>query len=250
MISFRYFFIFFFLLHLGLFFSFPTYMLNSMQAAPNLNQHNSINISFTAKKQSDELQTEPMQENETVKEKEEIEEVLPTVYKKVEKTIEVEVFKPVPKPKTVNEEKKQPKKKQPTKKANKTKKQPKKQTSPQIDKDNKEKESTTKNIASLKSPNNNPESSLGEVHNTNFVKFYPPVYPPLALRRQLEGKVIIHVLISAQGYPLKAKIISSSNSIFDDSAIKSAMKSSYSPILQNLIPIKAWVKIPITFQLR
>lgn len=86
-----------------------------------------------------------------------------------------------------------------------------------------------------------------------FVKQKKPRYPNMARRAGIEGKVIVSVLISENGRPMKAQItkrIPPDQTVFDDSAIECVMNSSYSPGIQNGSPIKVWLTVPIRFTLR
>lgn len=79
-----------------------------------------------------------------------------------------------------------------------------------------------------------------------------PVYPEMARTAGITGKVFVSVLIAEDGKPMKAKImkrVPSDCDIFDAVAIRSAMESRYYPAIQNSKPIKAWLTIPIRFDL-
>ncbi len=76
------------------------------------------------------------------------------------------------------------------------------------------------------------------------------VYPELAKRAGIEGKVNIRVLVGKNGVPKKHIIESSDSDLLNDAAIKATMSSVFTPAIQNNQPIDCWVSIPIVFKLR
>ncbi len=76
------------------------------------------------------------------------------------------------------------------------------------------------------------------------------VYPELAKRAGIEGKVNIRVLVGKNGIPKKHIIESSDSDLLNDAAIKATMSSVFTPAIQNNQPIDCWVSIPIVFKLR
>lgn len=77
-----------------------------------------------------------------------------------------------------------------------------------------------------------------------------PVYPELAVRANLEGKVWVNILVDKQGKVKNAIIAKSNQEIFNQSAIDAAMQYSFTPALQNNKPVAVWVVIPFKFELR
>ncbi len=258
--KFRYFFSFFLLIHLGLLFYFAHYEILGAFVSPNTDQGTTINVSFDMAKVTQENQVEAVEDvKENIKEDLTTQNPLIEQNPKPQKPTKSLALAPNPKPMEIAKEevKEIPKKKlkeEPKEKSKEVKRNQKKQSSSKISKPKPPKEETkegkVESVVSFQAPTQSENSSLGKIYSTNFVKFNPPIYPPRALRRSLEGKVIIQVLISPKGLPLETKIISSSNDIFNQAAINSAMKSTYNPILRNTIPVQAWISIPITFALR
>lgn len=76
------------------------------------------------------------------------------------------------------------------------------------------------------------------------------VYPDLAKRAGIEGKVNIRVLVGKNGVPKKHIIESTDSDLLNDAAIKAVMSSVFTPAIQNNQPIDCWVSIPIVFRLR
>ncbi|MFA3783332.1 TonB family protein [Melioribacteraceae bacterium 4301-Me] len=76
-----------------------------------------------------------------------------------------------------------------------------------------------------------------------------PVYPEIAQRAGISGKVYVKVLVDKEGKPKKAVVIKTDAEIFNQAAIDAAMKSVFTPALQNQHPITVWVVIPFKFEL-
>ncbi len=76
-----------------------------------------------------------------------------------------------------------------------------------------------------------------------------PEYPEIAKRAGITGKVFVKVLIDKEGRPKKAVIVKSDSELFNQPAIDAAMKSAFSPALQNKHPIAVWIVLPYKFTL-
>ncbi len=78
------------------------------------------------------------------------------------------------------------------------------------------------------------------------------IYPEMARRGGVEGKVILRVVVGKDGKPVQGRIrvLDSSNELFNQAAIDAVMKSSFTPAIQNKQPIEVPVTVPIVFRLR
>ena len=76
-----------------------------------------------------------------------------------------------------------------------------------------------------------------------------PEYPEIAKRAGITGKVFVKVLVDKAGRPKKAVVIKSDSELFNQVAIDAAMKSAFSPALQNQHPIAVWIVLPYRFTL-
>jgi periplasmic protein TonB len=76
------------------------------------------------------------------------------------------------------------------------------------------------------------------------------VYPELAKRASIEGKVNVRVLVGKNGVPKKHIIESTDSDLLNDAAVKAVMSTVFTPAIQNNQPIDCWVSIPIIFRLR
>ncbi|MEI6091044.1 MAG: TonB family protein [bacterium] len=77
------------------------------------------------------------------------------------------------------------------------------------------------------------------------------VYPDIAKRAGVEGKVTVAVYIDKYGKPKRTKILESPNSLLDQAAIDAVMRyTGYTPAIQSKQPVGCWLSIPINFTLR
>ncbi len=81
------------------------------------------------------------------------------------------------------------------------------------------------------------------------VKAVQPVYPELAKRAGVEGKVYVKILVDTSGIPLKAVVIKSSDKIFNQVSIDAVMKFKFSSALKDNKPVAVWVVIPFKYTL-
>lgn len=80
----------------------------------------------------------------------------------------------------------------------------------------------------------------------------PPVYPPLLRDAQIEGQVIIEVVIGVDGHPEpeSLRIIESSNRAFERSARNAVLGSVYRPGRMRGQPVRVLVRQPIQFTIQ
>jgi TonB family protein len=74
-------------------------------------------------------------------------------------------------------------------------------------------------------------------------------YPEEARKEGLEGKVVVNVFIDTDGTPIKARVSSSDNELFNQPAIDAVMSMTFTPGEQDGKKIRVWASIPITFSL-
>jgi protein TonB len=82
-----------------------------------------------------------------------------------------------------------------------------------------------------------------------LIKFVPPDYPEMARASQLEGTVLIKVLVGPDGSVLQAVVLQSVHPMLDAAAREAALKCKFEPGKQRNIPVKAWMAIPFRFRL-
>lgn len=100
-----------------------------------------------------------------------------------------------------------------------------------------------------------------EDENDDFVELEPKLdmaklqslieYPSIALKSNIEGRVVIKVLIKKDGYISKYVVEHSENVILNKAAIDALLKyGKFVPAFQNGKNIDCWLSVPITFRLR
>jgi periplasmic protein TonB len=77
-----------------------------------------------------------------------------------------------------------------------------------------------------------------------------PDYPPRALSRGIQGWVIVEFTISATGTVKNPRVVDSSNSIFDDAALKAIARWRYNPKVEEGVAVeRVGVQTKLTFKL-
>ena len=74
-------------------------------------------------------------------------------------------------------------------------------------------------------------------------------YPEMARRAQIEGTVIVKVLVGPDGLVKDAQILQGVNPMLDREALIAARKWTFYPGKQRNIPVKAWMALPFNFRL-
>ncbi len=81
------------------------------------------------------------------------------------------------------------------------------------------------------------------------VKRVEPVYPELARKAGIEGRVIVKVLINTKGDVEKVEVIKS-HPLLDQAAIEAAKQFKFKPGKQRDRYVKVWMTIPFNFRLK
>lgn len=77
------------------------------------------------------------------------------------------------------------------------------------------------------------------------------VYPELLKKANIEGTVLLWLLIDEQGNVQKVQVYQSSgNTALDDAAVRAYQKARFTPAYSRDIPVKVWVQWPVKFTLR
>ena len=77
------------------------------------------------------------------------------------------------------------------------------------------------------------------------------VYPEIARKAGIEGRVIVQVQVSEKGQVIATKIIKSlGHSGCDEAAVEAIKGVRWKPALQRDKPVKVWVAIPVIFRLK
>jgi len=95
----------------------------------------------------------------------------------------------------------------------------------------------------------NPNTFVQVDKPPQIVKSAAPIYPELAKRAGVEGKVFLKIFVDSLGNPIKAIIIKSDNNVFNQVSIDAAMKYKFTPAIKDKKPIGIWVVIPFMYTL-
>ncbi len=89
-----------------------------------------------------------------------------------------------------------------------------------------------------------PSAQAAYLHNP------PPAYPAMSRRLAEQGRVMVRVLIGADGLPQKAELQAGSGyDRLDRAALESVMRWRFVPGRRGDVPETMWVSVPIVFHL-
>lgn len=79
--------------------------------------------------------------------------------------------------------------------------------------------------------------------------FTPPRYPAAALETKTSGKVVLRVLVGADG-SVKDVVVDESvpAGVFDAASIEAARKWRFNPAIEDGQPVEGWVRVPVEFE--
>ena len=80
--------------------------------------------------------------------------------------------------------------------------------------------------------------------------YRPPEYPEMARLSQMQGTVVVKILVGPTGDVLDAQILKGIHPLLDREALKVARKTKWIPGKQRNIPVKCWMALPYNFTLR
>ena len=76
-----------------------------------------------------------------------------------------------------------------------------------------------------------------------------PLYPDIARRAGLEGSVYVKVLVGNDGKVRSAEIAKSTNELFNDAALESARRWTFTPAVMANRTVSVWMTLPFRFRL-
>jgi protein TonB len=76
-----------------------------------------------------------------------------------------------------------------------------------------------------------------------------PIYPEIAKKMGIQGRVTVEVTIDAQGKPIQAKVVKSASDVFNEAAIDAVMKYTFKPAMMSTGPVTAKTYIVIDFRM-
>jgi len=78
----------------------------------------------------------------------------------------------------------------------------------------------------------------------------PPVYPEIARRRGQQGRVLLHVVVSAAGQPITITVAQTSNyPALDAAAVAAVQQWRFMPATRGGEPVRAVAEVPVLFRL-
>ncbi len=92
-------------------------------------------------------------------------------------------------------------------------------------------------------------TSAGQVVGPAFAKRVLPQYPRMARRLGQEGRVLLRLIINAEGRPESVEVAESSHSRFEDPAVRAVKQWRFHPATRGGQPVASRVLLPIVFNL-
>lgn len=77
-----------------------------------------------------------------------------------------------------------------------------------------------------------------------------PHYPEVARMAQIEGVVVVKVLVGIDGTVTEAQVVQGAHPLLDNAALKAARKCLFLPGRQREMKVPTWVAVPYNFRLR
>lgn len=94
------------------------------------------------------------------------------------------------------------------------------------------------------------ESRFGDIGAPSFIYQEIPVYPELARRLGKEGRVILKLLIDADGKLLNVEVIEATGYGFTEASVAAVKKSRYSPGYRDGVKVATRALLPVSFRLQ
>ncbi len=93
--------------------------------------------------------------------------------------------------------------------------------------------------------------SLTEVDQPpRAIRTFPPQYPYIARRDNIQGRVILKFVVDTDGLAKEAEVEASEpKGVFDEAALKALERYRFKPAVKNGKPVMCIVRLPISFQL-
>jgi periplasmic protein TonB len=100
------------------------------------------------------------------------------------------------------------------------------------------------------SPELPPQVTADELTPPVRVHAVEPVYPPLARAAQLEGDVVLQVLVGRDGKVDDVAVVVSIHPVLDEAAINAVRRYEYLPARRNGVPEARTIRIAVSFRMR
>ena len=105
-------------------------------------------------------------------------------------------------------------------------------------------------LGPLPAPASVPVPLVLPTSDADYLQNPKPNYPPVSKRLGEQGRVVLRVLIGADGTPQRAEILQSSGfDRLDQAGLSAALKWRYVPGKRGGLPEAMWFNVPINFVL-
>ena len=100
-------------------------------------------------------------------------------------------------------------------------------------------------------PDTGRQTSTTSVHEADYRRRVPPVYPRRALDLGQEGVVVLHAEVTPTGRPRNLKVANSSgHRLLDAAALAAVRKWEFEPRREDGAVITSWVRVPVRFVIK
>lgn len=94
------------------------------------------------------------------------------------------------------------------------------------------------------------ETKFGEAGAPFFIYQAKPAYPAQACRLGMEGRVVLKLLIDADGKLVNVEVVESAGYGFTEASVEAVRKSTYAPGVRNGVKVATRALLPISFRLQ
>jgi TonB family protein len=94
-----------------------------------------------------------------------------------------------------------------------------------------------------------PADQIAVDKEPTLLKRVEPVYPELAMKAGLEGKVWVKIWVDTEGRAKEVKILKSDSDVFNQCTIDAAKQFLFTPAYVKDKPISVWVSVPFAYKL-
>jgi protein TonB len=77
-----------------------------------------------------------------------------------------------------------------------------------------------------------------------------PVYPPEARKNNIEGTVVVEIVVGSDGKVREAHAVGTPDPLLAKAAVDAVLQSQFRPALKDGRPVAARMRVPITFNLK
>jgi TonB family protein len=94
-----------------------------------------------------------------------------------------------------------------------------------------------------------PADQVAVDKDPTVLKKVEPVYPELAMKAGLEGKVWVKIWVDTEGRAKEVKILKSDSDVFNQVTIDAAKQFLFTPAYVKDKPVSVWVSVPFSYKL-